>query len=457
MSGPSKPSLEPIESRDDLVAYLESGGRPKSEWRIGTEHEKFVFRKSDFTRPGYDGPDGIEALFLGLTKYGYEPVRERGSVVALSRADGCSVTYEPGGQVELSGAALETVHQTCFEVNSHLKETKEVGEGLGVGLLGVGFDPKWRREDIQWMPKARYEIMRSYMPTRGNLGIDMMIRTCTIQVNLDFANEADMVTKLRTSLALQPLATALFANSPFTEGKENGLQSMRSQVWTHTDPDRSSVLPFAFEEGMGFSRYVDYALDVPMYFVHRDGNYIDCKGLSFRDFIDGKLATLPGEKPTMGDWADHLTTIFPEVRLKRYLEQRGSDGGPWARICALPAFWVGLLYDEDTLAAAWNLVSGWSAKEVDGVRQAVPKMGLATPLPGGKQNLGDLAIEVLALSKKGLEKRNRKDSKGRTEEHFLTALNEIAARRESPAEKTLRMFREDWGGDIDRIYKDCAY
>ena len=457
MSGPSKPSLEPVESRDDLVEFLESGGRPESDWRIGTEHEKFVFDRNDFHRPGYEGDSGIEALFLGLTRYGYKPVRERGAVVALSREDGCSVTYEPGGQVELSGATLESVHETCAEVNLHLNETKEVGEELNIGLLGVGFDPKWRREDIKWMPKARYEIMKEYMPTRGNLGIDMMIRTCTIQVNLDFGDEADMVKKLRTSLALQPVATALFANSPFVEGKVTDLQSNRSHVWTDTDPDRSGVLPFAFEPGMGFARYVDYALDVPMYFVYRDGTYIDCKGQSFRDYLDGKLPALPGQKPTMGDWADHLTTIFPEVRLKRYIEQRGADGGPWRRICALPALWVGLLYDSDTLNEAWDLVSGWTGKEIDSVRNAVPKLGFKTPLPDGKRSLGDLAVEVLALSRKGLAKRNRLDSKGRTEEHFLNTLDEIASRRQTPAEQTVQMFREEWDSKIDRIYTDCAY
>src|SRR5690606_16169634 len=312
-------------------------GKPRERWRIGTEHEKFVFRRRDLRRADYES--GIRPLLEGLTRFGWTPVLENGNPIALCQGE-ASISLEPGGQLELSGAPLETIHQTCAEVGQHLKQVREVTEELGLGMLGMGFDPKWRRDDVPWMPKGRYRIMREYMPKRGKLGLDMMLRTCTVQVNLDFSDEADMVRKFRASLALQPIATALFAASPFVEGKPTSFQSWRSHVWTDTDPDRCGMLPFVFEEGFGFERYVDWMLDVPMYFVYRDGRYIDASGQSFRDFMEGRLPALPGERPQMGDWTDHLTTAFPEVRLKRYLEMRGADGGPWDRLCALPAFWV---------------------------------------------------------------------------------------------------------------------
>ncbi|HIJ63809.1 MAG TPA: glutamate--cysteine ligase, partial [Rhodospirillaceae bacterium] len=350
MSAPAQPSGEPLTSKQELVDHLAEGCKPPELWRIGTEHEKFAFRLDDLRPLPYDGDHGIRAVLDGMRRFGWQPVQEGENVIALVKGS-ASVTLEPGGQLELSGAPLETVHETCAEVDEHLTEVKTVASELGVAFLGLGFNPKWRREDIPWMPKGRYAIMRRYMPTRGGLGLDMMLRTCTVQVNLDFLSEADMVRKFRTSLALQPVATALWANSPFIEGRPSGYLSYRSHIWTDTDPDRTGMMGFVFEDGMGFERYVDYALGVPMYFVYRDGRYIDVAGASFRDFMAGRLDALPGERPTPGDWADHLTTIFPEVRLKRFLEMRGADGGPWRRLCALPAFWVGLLYDGTALDA----------------------------------------------------------------------------------------------------------
>ena len=337
MSGPSAVKETPIANRDQLVEYIASGARARGQWKIGTEHEKFGFRLDDLRPPTYEGERGIGALLRGLTRFGWKPVEENGNVIALARGD-ASITLEPAGQLELSGGQLDTVHDTCCEVTCHLKEVRSVADELRLGFLGMGFQPKWRRDEMPWMPKGRYKIMRDYMPRVGALGLDMMTRTCTVQVNLDFANEADMVKKFRVSLALQPIATALFADSPFTEGKPNGYLSYRSHIWTDTDPDRTGMLDFVFADGFGFERYVDYLLDVPMYFSYRDGKYIDLAGKSFRKFLAGDLAELPGAKPTLKDWADHMTTAFPEVRLKKYLEMRGADGGPWNRLCALPAF-----------------------------------------------------------------------------------------------------------------------
>jgi glutamate--cysteine ligase len=454
MSGPPQFKGEPISGKADLIGFLEAGNKPPEAWRIGTEHEKFAFRWSDFRRLPYDGPDGIRALLQGLEEFGWEGVYEGETLIGLRKGN-ASVSLEPGGQVELSGAAVETIHQTCDEVNTHLSEVKKVTEELGVGLIGLGFDPKWRREDIPWMPKGRYKIMRAYMPTRGTLGLDMMLRTCTVQVNLDFSSEADMVKKFRVGLALQPVATALFANSPFTEGKPNGFVSYRSHVWTDTDPDRCGILPFVFEDGMGFERYVDYALDVPMYFVYREGAYIDASGQSFRDFLAGKLPALPGELPTLGDWSDHLTTIFPEVRLKSFLEMRGADGGPWRSLCALPALWVGLVYDSDALDEAWELVKDWSLKEYTALRDEVPIGGFATPFRGG--TVRDLARRVLGIARGGLRRRNRPDRIGENEEGFLATLDENVDSNKTPAQYLIEDYHQRWNGDIDRIYAECAY
>jgi glutamate--cysteine ligase len=455
MSSPRKESLEPITSRDQLVAYLESGNKPKDQWRIGTEHEKFAFRLSDLRPLPHGGPDGIAAMLEGMTRFGWSPVYEGENLIALSKPDGCSVTLEPGGQFELSGAPLKTIHETCEEVHTHLAEVKAVGTELGTGMLGIGFQPKWRREDIPWMPKGRYKIMREYMPKKGKLGLDMMLRTCTVQVNLDFESEECMVRKFRLGLALQPVAVALFANSPFTECKPNGYLSYRSHVWTDTDPDRCGTLPFVFEDGMGFERYVDYMLDVPMYFVYRDGKYIDASGQSFRDFLAGKLPAYPGQLPTLGDWEDHLTTVFPEVRLKRFLEMRGADGGPWARLCALPALWVGLLYDETAMDEAFALTEGWTREDHDQLRRDVPRLALNTQFRG--RPLRELAAKVLEIAQGGLERRNKIGVRGRNECHYLDPLVEIAELGVTPAEDLLDLYRTKWGEKVDPVFLELAY
>jgi len=455
MSGPSSVQGPPITNKRQLVEYHASGNKPPAAWRVGTEHEKFVFRRSDLKRVPYDGPDGIRALLEGMTRFGWKPVIEHGNIIALSNDSQCSITLEPGGQFELSGAPLETLHQTCGEVHEHLRQVREVCDELGLGMIGLGFDPISRRDEVPWMPKGRYQIMRDYMPKKGQLGLDMMLRTCTVQTNLDYQSEADMVKKFRVSLALQPVAVALFANSPFIEGQPSGLLSYRSYIWTDTDPDRCGTLPFVFEPGFGFERYVDYMLDVPMYFVYRDGTYIDASGLSFRDFIAGKLPMLTNDVPRISDWADHLTTAFPEVRLKTFLEMRGADGGPWRRLCALPALWVGLLYDSAALNAAYDLIADWTAEEREAMRRDVPRLGLATPLRS--RTFRDIALEMLEISREGLHRRARRNPAGEDETHFIDPLFAIAGSGRTPAEELLEDFRTRWSGNVDPVFTDYAY
>ncbi len=454
MSSPSHVADTLITDRDQLVAVLASGEKPKAAWRIGTEHEKFGFHLDDFRAPTFEGGRGIEALLTGLTRFGWAPVQEHGHTIALLK-DGASVTLEPAGQLELSGAPLETIHQTCAEIGGHLTEVKTVADELGLGFLGMGFQPKWRRDDMPWMPKGRYKIMRNYMPKVGTLGLDMMARTCTVQVNLDYSSEADMVKKFRVSLALQPIATALFADSPFTEGKPNGYLSYRSHIWTDTDRDRTGMLDFVFEDGFGYERYVDYLLDVPMYFSYRNGEYVDASGLSFRDFMQGKLSVLPGTLPTLTDWSDHMTTAFPEVRLKKFLEMRGADSGPWGRICALPAFWVGLLYDDAALDAAWDLVKDFSMDERNALRDGVPKLALKVPFRHG--TLGDLAREAVKISVAGLRRRAALNASGANETRFLDPLIEIVEANETAAERKLALYHGAWKGDIDHVFREFAY
>ena len=462
MSGPSQVKDVPIESgaagRRQLVEYLASGVRPRGDWKIGTEHEKFGFRTDDLRPPAFDGERGIEALLKGLVQFGWSPVEEHGRVIALSR-DGASVSLEPAGQLELSGAPLDNLHETCSEAFAHLRDVRTVAEPMGLGFLGMGFQPKWRREDMPWMPKGRYGIMQRYMPTVGNLGLDMMTRTSTVQVNLDVASEADMVKKFRVSLALQPVATALFADSPFTEGKPNGYLSYRSHIWTDTDPDRCGILPFVFEDGMGFERYVDYLLDVPMYFVYRDGRYIDAAGQSFRDFLDGRLPAWPGHTPTLLDWADHSTTAFPEVRLKKYLEMRGADSGPWNRICALPAFWTGLLYDDAALDAAWDLVRDFTRDEIHALRDGVPRHAFKLPARIGntRGTVLDLARRALQIAAGGLARRARVNENGSDETIFLGPLMELVEAGITPAERKLELFHGAWGGNVDPVFREFAY
>jgi glutamate--cysteine ligase len=448
-----------IESRDQLIAHFASGEKPPERWRIGTEHEKFVFHEADHRAPSYDEPGGIRDLLGALTEHGWRPVEESGpdgtNVIALTGTDG-SVSLEPAGQFELSGAPLEHLHQTCAETGRHLVQVKAAGEKLGIGFLGLGMWPDKRRDELPIMPKGRYAIMRAHMPRVGSLGLDMMLRTCTIQVNLDYASEADMARKFRVGLALQPLATALFANSPFTEGKPNGMLSYRSHIWSDTDPARTGMLPFVFEDGFGYERYLDYMLNVPMYFVYRDGRYIDAAGLSFRDFLRGELSVLPGEKPTLADWDNHLSTAFPEVRLKTFLEMRGADGGPWSRICALPAFWVGLLYDQGALDSAWDLVKDWTIEERQALRDAVPARALDAPIPGGG-TLRDIAGRVLDIAHAGLAARARTNAAGDDETGFLDPLREIVRSGHVPAQVLLDRYHSEWGGDVSRVYEELRF
>jgi glutamate--cysteine ligase len=444
-----------IETREDLLAPFIRGEKPKADWRIGTEHEKFVYRRDDHRAPSYGEPGGIRDLLMAMTEFGWTPVEEGGNVIALSGPDG-TVSLEPAGQLELSGAALSHLHETCAEAGRHLEQVKAVGDKLGVGFLGMGMWPDKSRAELPIMPKGRYEIMLRHMPRVGNLGLDMMLRTCTIQVNLDYSSEADMAQKFRVGLALQPLATALFANSPFTEAKPNGFLSYRSHIWSDTDPHRTGMLPFVFEQGFGYEHYVDYALDVPMYFVFRDGRYIDAAGQSFRDFLAGRLPALPGEKPLLSDWTDHLSTAFPEVRLKSFLEMRGADGGRWSKICALPALWVGLLYDQGALNAAWDEVKDWSLEERQRLRDAVPKLGLAAMTPRG-ETLRELAQRVLAIAEGGLQSRARLNSAGDNESGFLDPLREIVARDMTPAETLLERYHGEWGGDVGKIYDEMSF
>ncbi len=441
-----------IESLSQLAQPMAAGEKPRENWRIGTEHEKLVYSTRDFHAPSYDEPGGIRDLLLGLKKFGWSEIEEGGHVIALSGADG-AISLEPAGQLELSGAPLENLHQTCAETGRHLKQVKQVGDGFDLAYLGLGMWPDKTRAELPVMPKGRYEIMLRHMPRVGSMGLDMMLRTCTIQTNLDYGSEADMAQKFRVSLALQPLATALFANSPFTEGKPNGFLSYRSHIWSDTDPARTGMLPFVFEDGFGYERYVEYMLDVPMYFVFREGRYIDAAGQSFRDFLAGKLAALPGERPRLSDWTDHLSTAFPEVRLKSFLEMRGADGGPWSRICALPALWVGLLYDQTALDAAWDLVKGWDMAGREALRSGVPKLGLDAPLPGGGK-LKDLAAEVLAIARSGLNARARLNEAGDNESGYLGPLDDIVASGKVPAQDLLDKFHGEWGGDMARVYDE---
>jgi glutamate--cysteine ligase len=445
----------PIENRADLLSVFEGGEKANDDWRIGTEHEKFVYRTADLRAPSYDEPGGIRDLLGGLSEFGWKPVVEGGNVIALSGSDG-TISLEPAGQLELSGAALRNLHETCSEAARHLEQCKSVGERLGLGFLGTGMWPDKRRDDLPVMPKGRYAIMLNYMPKVGSLGLDMMLRTCTIQVNLDYASEADMVKKFRVGLALQPVATALFANSPFTEGRPNGYKSFRSHIWEDTDPDRTGMLPFVFEEGFGYERYCDYALDVPMYFVFRDGNYLDVAGESFRAFLEGKLPQLPGEKPRLTDWTDHLSTAFPEVRLKSFLEMRGADGGRWSRICALPALWVGLLYDSEALEEAWQQVRDWTIEEREQLRRDVPRLALDAITPDGEP-MRDFAARVLDIAADGLSRRAQLNSAGDNEGGFLDPLRDVLATGMTPADRMLARFNGEWNGDVSHIYEEFSF
>jgi glutamate--cysteine ligase len=447
--------MTPINSRDELVAWFEAGCKPKHTFRVGTEHEKFPFAINGNAPVPYGGPRGIRALLDGMQHLlGWEPIMEGENIIGLADVTGGgAISLEPGGQFELSGAPGDNVHQTAGERFAHLAQVREIARPLGIGFLGLGMTPKWRRDEIPMMPKGRYKIMTAYMPKVGTLGLDMMYRTCTVQTNHDFSSEQDMVRKMRVALALQPVATALFANSPFTEGKPNGFVSFRSEIWRDTDNARSGMLPWVFEPGMGFERYVDYALDVPMYFIKRGDRYIDVSGKSFRDHLAGKL--VPGERATISDWANHVSTIFPEVRLKRYIEMRGSDGGPWRRLPSLPAFWVGLIYDDNNLTACWDIVKDWTAEERQTLRDDVPRLGFKAAIRG--RSLLDLARQTLELSERGLVRRKRLDRNGRDETRYLRPLHEIVERGITPAEELLEKFHGPWNGSVEPIYDEYSY
>jgi glutamate--cysteine ligase len=447
----------PIASRDQLVEAIASGSKPKAEWRVGTEHEKFGFYLADHSPVPYEGDRGIRRLLEAMEGLlGWHPINDGGHIIGLTDPTGQgAISLEPGGQFELSGAPLATIHQTAREVNAHLAQVRECATPLGVGFLGVGFSPKWTRRETPVMPKSRYAIMSRYMPKVGGKGLDMMFRTCTIQANLDFSDEADMVKKMRVGLALQPIVTAMFANSPFTEGKPNGFQSFRSEIWLDTDRDRTGMLPFAFERGFGFERYVDWALDVPLYFVKRGDTYHDVAGASFRDLMAGKLDALPGEHATMSDWMNHLGTLFPEVRLKKYLEMRGADGGEGRVISAVPAFWVGLMYDSLALDAAWQIVQDWTESERQGLRNAVPLTALETPFRN--RTVREIATEVVALAKAGLARRANKNREDEDETIYLAPVEETLASGKTPADRLLDEYETDWHGSIDKIFDTHAY
>ncbi|MCF2871187.1 glutamate--cysteine ligase [Octadecabacter sp. G9-8] len=447
----------PITHHDQLAQYLADGCKPKADWRIGTEHEKFGYCKDTHKPLPFSGERSIEAVLSGLRdRYGWAPVTEGGFLIGLEK-DGANVSLEPGGALELSGAPVESIHQTCDEVNSHLAEVKSIADEIGVGFIGLGAAPEWSHDEMPLMPKGRYKLMDAYMDKVGTSGKMMMRRTCTVQVNLDFGSEADMVQKMRVAVALQPVATALFANSPFFEGKPNGHKSWRSRIWRHLDDARTGMLPFVFEEGFGFEAWVQYALDVPMYFVYRNGEYVDALGQSFRDFLNGKLPALPGETPTLSDWADHLTTAFPEARLKQFIEMRGADGGPWRRLCALPAFWVGLTYDQEALDAAWDLCKDWDEETREAWRVEASIHGLQAQVNG--QSMHDIAREAVAIAQTGLRNRAMPGAGGMVpdETHFLNALNESIETGKTPADELLDHYNGDWNGDLSKIYGAFSY
>ena len=447
----------PIEHHDQLAQYLADGCKPKADWRIGTEHEKFGYCKDTHKPLPFSGKRSIEAVLGGLRdRFGWAPVTEGGFLIGLEK-DGANVSLEPGGALELSGAPVETIHQTCDEVNVHLAEVKSIADEIGVGFIGLGAAPAWSHDEMPLMPKGRYKLMDAYMDKVGTSGKMMMRRTCTVQVNLDFSSEPDMIQKMRVAIALQPVATALFANSPFFDGKPNGHKSWRARIWRHLDDARTGMLPFVFDEDFGFERYVEYMLDVPMYFVYRDGKYVDALGQSFRDFLKGQLPALPGETPTLSDWADHLTTAFPEARLKQFIEMRGADGGPWRRLCALPAFWVGLTYDQEALDAAYDLCKDWDTETREQWRVAASVDGLQAKVGG--QSMHDIARECINIAELGLKNRAMPGAGGMVpdETHFLNALKDSVETGKTPADELLEQYHGAWGGDLSTIYGEFSY
>jgi glutamate--cysteine ligase len=455
MSNPGDSDQTPITGAVQLADYLAAGCKTPGAFRIGTEHEKFGFRVGDLSPPTYED-NGIRAMLDGLACPDWAPILDHGQPIGLKGDgpwSGASVSLEPGGQFELSGAPLANLHQTCGETAAHLAEVRNVAGGLGLGFAPLGFHPLARREDMPWMPKSRYAVMRRYMPLVGTLGHDMMLRTCTVQVNLDFASEPDMVRKLRVGMALQPLATALFANSPFTEGRPNGFLSARAHVWTDTDPDRTGIPSAVFQPGFGFERFVDWVLDVPMYFIVRRGRIIDVAGASFRRFMAGDLPGHPGERATMGDFADHLTTVFTDVRLKRFLEMRGADAGRPELMVAQSALWVGLLYDPAALEAAAALVARQDCQAYQALRRDVPRLGLNARFGSGTAR--DLARDVIGIATDGLRARGIRRDDGQDESVYLAPLREMAEGGPTQAEYWLERYHGVWQGDAGRIFQEA--
>jgi len=438
-----------LTSRAQMIEVMARGAKPRAEWRVGTEHEKHVYRKAPIRAVPYEGPDGIHALLESIkARTGWQYFYDGQNPIGLRNSGPVGgISLEPGGQFELSGAPQRTIDDAAKELDAHLADCRAVGGPLNIHFLGLGTTPVWAVDDLRRMPKSRYGIMTPYMEKVGTLGTSMMYRSATIQANLDFADEPDMVRKLRVSLALQPVVTALFANSPFIDGKPSGYLSFRSHIWLDTDPARTGMLPFAFDPGFGFDRYVEYALDVPMYFVIRDKRYIDVAGESFRAFMRGELPQLPGEKPTVTDWENHLSTLFPEVRLKNYLEMRGADMGDRDHILALPALWVGLLYDDGALAACWDLVKSWSVEEMWALRVAIPRTAIHTPFRA--RPVSDIARQIVELSRAGLKRR------GLREERYLAPLDETLRLNKTPAERWLDKYHGEWAGDLSRIFDEA--
>jgi glutamate--cysteine ligase len=447
-----------ISSANDLVSWMEAGSKPAPQWRIGVEHEKFLFNLESLSAVQFYGARGVNTILEELIRRdGWMPILEGSNIAALRRPPGeppAKISLEPGCQFELSGAPLQTLHEVSAEAEAHVSRLGAMGQELGFGLLGIGFAPTWRLEETARAPKERYSIMARYMPSVGKHGLDTMYRACSVQVNMDFADEADMVKKLRISLALQPVVTAIFACSPFSSGRPNGYKSFRSEMWRHTDLDRTGMLPFAFEPGMGFERYVEYAIDVPMYFLVRGSRYIDVAGESFRRFLAGKLDQLPGERPTLQDWSDHVTTLFPEVRLKPFLEMRGTDSGSVANACAVTALWVGLLYDAIAIDGAWQLVKDWSIEELQRLRRDVPKYALNTSVDS--RLILDIAKDILAIARGGLRRRSRVNGDREDETLFLSVAEAIVDSRRTPADELLALFDQSWDGNIREVFKACV-
>ena len=447
-----------IQSKEDLIKPFQNGEKKPSDFKIGTEHEKFVFHIDTLKPVSFSGKSGIENLLIALKKYGWESILEDGNTIGLSRdksLGGGTITLEPAGQLELSGAPLTNIHETFNELDEHRSQISKEGSNLGLGFLGAGLTPDWSFDEMPIMPKSRYQIMKNYMPKKGNLGLDMMFRSTTIQVNLDYSSESDMIKKFKVSLALQPIATALFANSPFLDGNLTGYNSFRSHIWTDTDPDRTGMLPFVFDGEMSYEKYVDYALKVPMYFIYRDGNYLDVSGSSFEDFLNGDLDELPNEKPNIIDWENHLTTIFPEVRLKSFLEMRGADGGSFESVCALSSFWVGLLYDSESLDSSFDLIKDFNIKQLQELRIEVAKNGLHSIIGGIE--IQEIAKKVLKLSREGLRNRNILNENGDSEEIFLDPLQKILSSGKSSSDDLIKKFSNNWNKNLVNMYKEYTF